>query len=232
MNERILLIEDDESIGVQVTARLEQAGWQTTWWKAPKAITEDSLPKVSIVILDLMLPRIPGLDVLRQIRSVSDVPVMVLSARNDSQDKIVALRLGADDYMTKPFWPDELVERIKARLRRPVLKRDNTIELGDLKIDLVGREVYAKGVPVDMTRVEFEFVLALARRPGAAISRRWLVEHVLDPEREGSDRTLDVHASRIRKKLGPGMIETVWGRRYRLAIPEDQSARSGQSEPA
>jgi two-component system response regulator MtrA len=147
----------------------------------------------------------------------------VLSARNDTADKVRALQLGADDYMTKPFWPEELVERVRARLRRPTLARGAVVEVGALRIDLDTHEVHVRGERVDLTRVEFDFLAMLAERPGAALTRRKIAERVLDPERDGSERTLDVHVSRLRKKLGRGtFVETVWGIGYRLvARPEE-----------
>jgi two-component system response regulator MtrA len=124
--------------------------------------------------------------------------------------------------MTKPFWPEELIERVKARLRRPTLQRGDVIDVGGLRIDLAQREVRVDGKPVELTRVEFEFLAALARRPGVALTRGWLVENVLDPDRDGTERTLDVHVSRLRKKLGAGsFVETVWGIGYRLAVARD-----------
>ncbi len=144
--------------------------------------------------------------------------VLVLSAKTDTAVKVRALELGADDYLTKPFWPEELVARVQARLRRPTAQRDGRLELGPLTLDLQARRVLLHGEPVELTRVEFELLRALARRPGAAVQRAWLVEHVLDPEREGGERTLDVHISRLRKKLArlPDAITTVWGVGYRL----------------
>jgi two-component system response regulator MtrA len=199
MPERVLLIEDDQELGAQ--------------------IVESQLPGLALVILDLMLPDTYGMDILKRLRGDgAELPVLVLSARNDTADKIRALKLGADDYMTKPFWPEELIERVRARLRRPILQRGDALELGALRIDLAARGVHVDGAAVELTRVEFEMLAALARRPGVAVTRAWLVDHVLDPDREGGERTLDVHVSRLRKKLGVAVrVETVWGIGYRLA---------------
>ena len=217
MAQCILLVEDDTELGLQVVDRLRRQGFAVIWWQVGRTIAPADLDGVSLVILDLMLPGVYGMDMLKEIRSCSEVPVMVLSARNDSADKVRALQLGADDYMIKPFWPEELLERVRARLRRPALVRGERMEIGPLTIDLRAHEVQMDGRQVDLTRVEFDFLRALAMRPGAAITRRWLTENVLDPERDGNERTLDVHVSRLRKKLGPTqIIETVWGIGYRL----------------
>jgi two-component system response regulator MtrA len=219
MAERILLVEDDRELGGQIVAHLERAGFSATWWTEGQRVHPGArIPEVSLVILDLMLPGVDGMDMLKDLRALSEVPLLVLSARNDTADKIQALKLGADDYMTKPFWPDELVERVRARLRRPTMQREACMEVGNLKIDLSARVVTVAGRVVDLTRVEFDLLGALARRQGAAITRQWLVENVLDPARDGSERTLDVHVSRLRKKLGPdNFVETVWGIGYRLS---------------
>jgi len=225
MPDRILLIEDDQELGGQILAQLRRAGFDPTWWRAGKRILPGDVPDVALVILDIMLPGVYGLDVLKDLRAVSEVPVLVLSARNDTSDKVRALKLGADDYMTKPFWPEELVERVRARLRRPALQREGALEQGGLRIEFATRAVTVQGRPVELTRVEFDILAALARRPGAAITRRWLAENVLDPSRDGGERTLDVHVSRLRKKLGVGpFVETVWGIGYRLATSKDGRA--------
>ena len=216
MADRVLVVEDDEALGGQIVDRLRREGFEVVWWREGHHVHPDAPLDFALVVLDLMLPRVPGLTVLEELRASSDVPVLVLSARSDTSDKIAALRLGADDYMTKPFWPDELVERVRARLRRPVLQRSDVLEVSGISIDVGLREVRVGGQLIELTRLEYEFLLALARRPGAAITRQWLVNHVLDPDRDGSERTLDVHASRLRKKLGPGLVETVWGIGYRL----------------
>jgi two-component system response regulator MtrA len=215
--DHILLIEDDRQLGAQVVAHLREAGFEVSWWTEGKLLDEDTVPDLGLLILDLMLPGTYGMDILKRLRAFSDIPVLILSARNDTFDKVRALKLGADDYMTKPFWPEELVERVRARLRRPRLQREGVMAVGPLHIDPETREVRMAGQPLELTRVEFDLLIALARRPGAAVTRQWLVEHVLDPEREGTERTLDVHVSRLRRKLGPGKyIETVWGIGYRL----------------
>jgi two-component system response regulator MtrA len=178
------------------------------------------------VILDLMLPGVHGLDMLKELREHSDVPVLVLSARNETLDKVRALKLGADDYMTKPFWPDELVERVRARLRRPALSRDGRLEVGRLAIDVDARRVWLDEHEIDVTRVELTLLTMLAKRPGEAISRAAMVAEALDPDRDGTERTLDVHVSRLRKKLGDGVIATVWGIGYRLEAPASRQGAS------
>ncbi len=211
---RILVVEDDVELGEQVVGHLTAAGFEAVWWREGHSLHADAVPEVSMVLLDLMVPRVSGMEMLRQLRACSDVPVVVLSARYDPADKVEAFRLGADDYVTKPFWPEELVERVRARLRRPTLARGDVLEHGPLAIDTRSRRVTVDG---DLTRVEYEFLVALARRPGAAVTRGWLVQYVLDPDRDGNERTLDVHASRLRKKVGRDLVETVWGIGYRLA---------------
>ncbi|EYF07683.1 response regulator transcription factor [Chondromyces apiculatus] len=226
MPERVLLIEDDHELGGQIVERLRRAGYEPLWWNTGRRIPPEDLQGLALVILDLMLPGTYGMDILKDLRATSDVPVLVLSARNDTTDKVRALKLGADDYMTKPFWPEELIERVRARLRRPTLQRQDLLEVGPLRIDLELREVRLDGKPIELTRVEFDFLTALARRPGVAITRAWLVEHVLDPERDGTERTLDVHVSRLRKKLGGALVETVWGIGYRLAAGRDPGSNA------
>lgn len=215
--QRILLVEDDPELGAQVVADLRRAGYEVDWQTRGTSQHEDLGATYALVILDLMLPGLHGLDMLKQLRVHSDLPVLVLSARNETPDKVRALQLGADDYMTKPFWPDELLERVRARLRRPVLARAGRLEVGRLVLELGARKVWLDGREVEVTRVEFALLSLLAKRPGEAFSRAALVAQALDPERDGTERTLDVHVSRLRRKLGGGdMIATVWGIGYRL----------------
>jgi two-component system response regulator MtrA len=216
---RILLVEDDEKLGQQVLEQLREAGHAAAWLRDGASALRTEPRDYGLLVLDLMLPGAHGLDVLKHWRSKSDAPVLVLSAKTDTTIKVRALELGADDYLTKPFWPEELLARVQARLRRPALAREGVLETGALRVDLNARRAFVEEREIDLTRVEFELLASFARRPGAAIARSRLVEHVLDPEREGGERTLDVHVSRLRKKLGPAgaRIETVWGVGYRLA---------------
>ena len=218
MTQRILLVEDDEKLGAQIVEHLNREGLGVEWLRDGDAALRVDPEAFDLVVLDLMLPGTYGLDVLKKYRKTSQVPVMILSAREDTRDKVRGLTLGADDYMTKPFWPEELVARVQARLRRPTMQRTDEITVGSIHIDLDAREVKLDGEPVELTRVEHELLVALARRPGMALTRAALVEAALDPDRQGTERTLDVHVSRLRKKLGDSgeRIETVWGIGYRL----------------
>lgn len=219
MTQRILLVEDDASLGRQIVGHLRDAGFDPTWLTDGDSAMREPTRPYALVVLDLMLPGAYGLDVLKQIRaSGSAVPVLVLSARNETRDKVRALQLGADDFVSKPFFPEELIARVRARIRRPALEAEGTVRAGELEIDLAARAVRVSGETVDLTKVEFDLLAALARRPGAAVSRSWLADNVLDPEREGTERTLDVHVSRVRRKLGAAgrRVATVWGVGYRL----------------
>lgn len=215
MPPQVLIVEDDDALAAQLARHLDGAGLRCQRFADGAALSDDHLRGAALVVLDLMLPTVHGFDVLRRIRRASDVPVLIVSARNETLDKIRGLKLGADDYLTKPFWPEEFVERVRARLRRPILGRSDGVQIGPLRISRERREVSVDGQAVALTRVEFELLAALSARPGAALTRLSLVQSALDGE--GDERTLDVHISRLRKKLGvAGLIETVWGIGYRL----------------
>ena len=215
---RILLVEDDEKLGQQVVGHLESAGYRPDWLRIGSEALDVVPDEYGLLILDLMLPGTYGLDVLKHVRKSSDVPVLVLSAQDETRIKVRALELGADDYLTKPFWPEELVARVQARLRRPTAELEGRLNFGPLSLELDQRRLLMDGREVELTKVEFDLFAEVARRRGGAVQRTWLAERVLDQERSSTDRTLDVHVSRLRKKLGEhaGCLATVWGVGYRF----------------
>lgn len=218
MAQRILLIEDDHAIGTQVQGHLRRAGFAPVWLEDGTTLHEQDLTRFGLVILDLMLPGVSGLTLLGTLRETSDVPVLVLSANGDSATRVRALKLGADDYLNKPFWPEELIERVKARLRRPVLQRSDEVSFGQLAIDLPARSVRVGETKVALTAAEWGILASLVARAGSPVTRQSLAERVLEDEGSGDARTLDVHVSRLRKKLGDAgsRIVTVWGIGYKL----------------
>ena len=177
----------------------------------------------SLVVLDIMLPMISGLDVLRQMRRISQVPVLILSARGDDDDRVTGLELGADDYLAKPFYPRELLARVRAILRRThsgTPDNEPPMVLGDLTLDPAKREVIVKGVPLRLTSAEIRLLSVLMRNSGSAVSRETLCEEVLGRKLVPADRCIDTHVSHIRSKLvsagGATMIASVRGTGYQL----------------
>ena len=216
----ILLIEDEQDIADLLVLFFEREGFRLVHAATGEAGIErvrDRDPRV--VLLDVGLPGMDGLEVCRRIRASSDVPIIMLTARDSEVDKIVGLELGADDYVTKPFSPRELVARVKAVLRRseeqPVAPR--VLEVASFAIDAGRREVRVDGAePVRPTAREFDLLWYLAERRGLALSRKQILEAVWGYDYFGETRTVDVHIRQLRKKL-PGIpIETVWGVGYRL----------------
>ena len=224
MAQRILVVEDDVDLGAQLVRDLRRAGFEPTLVRDGEEALRTSVVGVDLVLLDLMLGSAYGLDVLKRIRKESAVPVLILTARDHTADKVRALGLGADDYVTKPFWPEELLARIRARLRRPELKVAGeggaAVRAGEIEILPAERRVRAFGVDVELTRAEVGVLLALARRAGRPVERRVIAEEALEEEHDGEARALDVHVSRLRKKLGAEgkRIATVWGIGYRLDV--------------
>ena len=201
---------------------LRGEGFAPQWLRDGDEARKVDPDEYALIILDLMLPGTYGLDLLKCYRQSSDVPVLILSARNDTHDKVRGFKLGADDYITKPFWPEELLARVLARLRRPDLRRGEALRVGSLSLDVSGRRVQLDGQDLALTPVEYALLYALMRRSDAAISRASLMDQALDPDRRGTERTLDVHVSRLRKKLGSEgwRVQTVWGIGYRLSSGE------------
>jgi two-component system response regulator MtrA len=220
--DRILLVEDNPDLGSQIQEQLTEEGFEVTWLQDGDEAYVAEVQRFRLIILDLMLPGTHGFDLLKRFRSQVDVPVLILSARGEAEDRVRGLQLGADDYLVKPFWPEELRERIKARLRRPGLVRENDVEVGQARVRLDEQRVEIDGTEVSLTQAEFNLLAALIRRRGQALSRSALAAEALPEETTASDRVLDSHVSRLRKKLGESgkQIETVWGVGYRLRRSE------------
>lgn len=227
---RILLVEDEKNIRDAVAAYLERAGyWVTPAADGQEAVDAFSLHQFDLVILDLMLPRLPGEKVCRIIRDTSDVPIIMLTAKGEVEDRIVGLELGADDYLIKPFSPRELVARVRALLRRAHIDSEpqrEVLDFGGLTIDLNGHKVLVNDEEVDLTASEFKLLTILSRYPGRVYSRMELVEKVLGYDFEGYERTIDSHVKNLRAKIGddprnPRWIYTVYGVGYRFEVPRD-----------
>ena len=227
---RILLVEDEKAIRDAVAAYLERAGY----WVTPDADGQEaddafSLHQFDLVILDLMLPKLPGEKVCRIIRDTSDVPIIMLTAKGEVEDRIVGLELGADDYLIKPFSPRELVARVRALLRRAHIDSEpqrEVLDFGGLTIDLNGHKVLVNDEEIDLTASEFKLLTTLSRYPGRVYSRMELVEKVLGYDFEGYERTIDSHVKNLRAKIGddprnPRWIYTVHGVGYRFEVPRD-----------
>ena len=219
---RILLIEDEENIASFVAMYLKKDGFEVdTAATGARGLELAAREQPQAVILDLMLPDMDGFDVCRRLRRDSDVPVIMLTARDAATDKVVGLELGADDYITKPFDPRELVARVKSVLRR-VQRRGQAgggvkLMAGELTLDPDRHEVAIAGEPVKMTAKEFDLLHYLLTNRGLALSRQQLLEHVWGYDFLGDTRTVDVHINQVRKKIaGAAEIETVWGMGYKL----------------
>src|SRR4051812_42352126 len=225
---RVLLIEDDDAIRVTLGKSLTAAGHVVSAVAAgAEGISAVARERPEVLLLDLGLPDLDGRDVLAMVRAVSDVPVIVATARDDDASMVRLLDAGADDYVIKPFSSAQIDARIRAVLRRGAAdqQEDATLTLGGLSIDPRSREVTVDGKPVDLTRKEFDLLVALARRPGAVVSKRELLAEVWGLPWGGGDRTVDVHLSWLRRKLGetaaePRFLHSVRGVGIKLAGPE------------
>lgn len=224
---RVLVVDDEESILKVVDYALSQAGYEVhTAHDGTGAEFMFSQVKPDLVILDIMLPGKSGLDIARDLRAESNVPIIMLSARGDEVDRILGLEFGADDYVTKPFSPRELVSRVKAILRRVDGggAEKACVTVGDLEIDTLARQVKLAGQPLHFTSSEFGILLHLAKHPGTAYSRQAILEALWDESPVGDERAVDVHIHNIREKLEddpkhPAYILTVRGFGYRLREP-------------
>jgi len=229
----VLIVDDEENIVELVAHYLHQDGFTTrAAYDGPSGLAAFHQEPPLVVILDLMLPGLPGTEVCREIRKVSDVPILMLTARDDIVDKVVGFELGADDYLTKPFQPKELVARVKALQRRSVRAgapsaptpdpaAPAVLRVGALIVDPGRRSVSIAGRPVELRPKEFELLAALVRAPGHVFTREQLLNSVWGYDFEGFSRTVDVHVQHLREKIEaaggkPSVIATVWGVGYKL----------------
>ena len=223
----ILLVDDEESIQKLLTYPLEREGYRVIQARdGEEALRRFAELPIDLVVLDVMLPKLDGLEVCRRLRTTSTVPIMMLTARDDEVDKVLGLELGADDYITKPFSIREFRSRVRALLRRASAPRQlghepDTIELDGLTIDPARRTVDIGGRPVQLTYVEFELLRALAARPGRVFTRQALLEAVWGGSDYRDPRTIDVHVRHLREKLerdpsDPEILLTVRGVGYRF----------------
>ena len=215
----MLVVEDDQSIATQLVRGLERAGYTAD----SVAMGTDALrrPPSDVVLLDLGLPDVDGVDVCRQLRQASDTAIIVVTARGEEKDRVLALDEGADDYLVKPFGLAELLARIRAVLRRGQRQGGGeTVRHGPLTIDLRTRKVTVSGNEVALTPKEFAILECLTADPGRLVTRQEIVERAWDEHWYGPTKVLDVHLAALRRKLGdPSLIETVYGHGFRLADP-------------
>ncbi|GGL58675.1 putative sensory transduction protein [Planomonospora parontospora subsp. antibiotica] len=227
-----MVVEDEESLAAVLGSYLERNGFEVS-------VVHDGRQAVNVVreidpdvvVLDLGLPGLDGVEVCRQVRTFSDAYVVMLTARSEEIDKLIGLSVGADDYMTKPFSPRELIARIQAMLRRPRVRGEreglgpDSRSFGPLTIDPIGRDVWLEGEAVSLTRTEFDLLTALSARPRMAFSRRQLIDEVWGETWVGDEHLVDVHIGHLRRKLGDDaaqgrFIRTVRGVGYRMGTGE------------
>jgi DNA-binding response OmpR family regulator len=228
MNPTVLIIEDDARIADLIEKNLQSAGFDCHISPdGGRALSEFARLKPALIVLDLGLPGIDGLEVTRRIRKESDVPILMVTARTGESDKLLGLEIGADDYVTKPFSTAELVARVRALLRRSSGSvTERILELNGLRIDPGRRTVERDGQAVSLTTLEFDLLYFLAARPGRVFSREALMQQVWGSDRIVDDRSIDSLVSRVRRKLEgesarPRFVQTVWGAGYRFAESEN-----------
>ena len=223
---RILIVEDDPKTAATLRLYLEHAGFEVAIAAdGAEALKKQRGRPADLVLLDVMLPEVDGLAVCRALRAESDVATILVTARTTEADKLEGLGAGADDYVTKPFSPREVVARVRAVLRRaqpdrPAARRER-VESRNIRLDLVSREATVRGAPIALTRAEFDLLAAFLRSPGRAFSRQELARRAFGPDYEALDRTVDAHVMRLRRKIEsasePPLIVTVHGIGYKLA---------------
>ena len=219
--ERVLIVDDDVALCEMLTERLQQDEFVAECvHDGMRGLERARTGEHSLVVLDLMLPGMNGIQVLRQVRQQSDIPVLILTAKGEDVERILGLEFGADDYLSKPFNPRELVARIRAILRRSLRTsgEDRPILAGDLEMHLASREVFLDGQQLVLTSVEFALLETLVKDAGRIVSRERLTEIVLGRELRPFDRVIDVHVSNLRRKLGNERIKTIRGSGYLFVV--------------
>jgi len=226
--DHILIIEDEENIASFARMYLEAEGFRVSVAdRGDVGLDVARSEHPTLVVVDLMLPGVDGFEITRQLRTSSRIPIIMLTARDDPIDKVVGLEMGADDYITKPFNPRELIARIRAVLRRsdpslqdPTGPDDTVLEFGAMRIALGGREVEVNDEAVALTPKEFDLLVLLVENRGIVMTREQLLERVWGYTFLGDSRTIDVHIRQLRRKLGDAcQIETVWGTGYKVVAP-------------
>lgn len=226
--EKILIVEDEADIRNLVNAYLEKEGYRVFEAEDGKqAIEIARMENFDVIILDIMLPKKNGLDVLSVIRRESDVYVIMLTAKTEEMDKLVGLNMGADDYMTKPFSPRELVARVNAAMRRlrhtPEDDEKQVYRFAHVRLDDRAHKAWVDGESLNLTAIEFDLLRTLMAHPNQALTRQQLLDHVWGTNYFGETRVVDVHIGNLRKKLGGKFIKTVWGVGYRFE--DERSAK-------
>lgn len=227
MNKKLLIVDDEKTLVKALKFSLEKEGFQIdAAYDGKEAVDKvnDTEQNYDLIILDLMLPEIDGFEVCRMIRKKMDIPIIMLTAKGEDIDKVLGLELGADDYITKPFNPRELIARIKSILRRVETKKDDLkkyINVGDLQIDLLHRRVQLREEEIELTSKEFSLLSFFATNAGKIFSREQLLEQVWGYNYYGDARTVDVHIRHLREKVerdpgNPELIVTVWGTGYKF----------------
>ena len=221
MKGRVLVVDDDMALAEMLGIVLRNEGFEPVFCAdGDKALAAFRDSKPDLVLLDLMLPGKDGIDVCRQIRTESGVPIVMLTAKSDTVDIVVGLESGADDYIVKPFKPKELVARVRARLRRPQEPAPETLQIGDLTIDVAGHSVKRGGQAISLTPLEFDLLVALARKPRQVFTREVLLEQVWGYRHAADTRLVNVHVQRLRSKIEkdperPEIVVTVRGVGYK-----------------